>query len=134
VWEFSHPEVVDDQDRDCGQIREIGFASPLQGRVGELLEQRGARFGIDGVVASQLGREHARANRTNGKTGLTTAEREELARLRERIADRSGGARNPASAGTRRRRILGVSTAREIRIVTVQGAVQLEAIGVPSDE
>ncbi|HEY7447897.1 MAG TPA: hypothetical protein VH702_07085 [Vicinamibacterales bacterium] len=27
--------------------------------------------------------EHARANRTNGRTGLTTAEREELARLRK---------------------------------------------------
>jgi transposase len=27
--------------------------------------------------------EHARADRTNGKTGLTTAEREELARLRK---------------------------------------------------
>src|SRR4029450_10141596 len=27
--------------------------------------------------------EHARADRTNGKTGLTTAEREELARLSE---------------------------------------------------
>jgi transposase len=26
---------------------------------------------------------HARADRTNGKTGLTTAEREELARLRK---------------------------------------------------
>ena len=33
-----------------------------------------------------LGRvEHARANRTNGKTGLRTAEREELARLRKEL-------------------------------------------------
>jgi transposase len=29
--------------------------------------------------------EHARADRTNGKTGLTTAEREELARLRKEL-------------------------------------------------
>lgn len=29
--------------------------------------------------------EQARADRTHGKTGLTTAEREELARLRKRI-------------------------------------------------
>ena len=28
---------------------------------------------------------HARADRTNGKTGLTTAEREELARLRKEV-------------------------------------------------
>lgn len=33
--------------------------------------------------ALQLWVEHARANRTGGKTGLTTAEREELARLRK---------------------------------------------------
>jgi transposase len=29
--------------------------------------------------------EHARADRTKGKTGLTTAEREELARLRKEL-------------------------------------------------
>jgi len=29
--------------------------------------------------------EHARADRTNGKTGLTTAEREELVRLRKEL-------------------------------------------------
>jgi transposase len=29
--------------------------------------------------------EHARADRTNGKTGLTTAEREEFARLRKEL-------------------------------------------------
>jgi transposase len=36
------------------------------------------------VFPSSLGKwvEEARANRTNGRTGLTTAEREELARLR----------------------------------------------------
>jgi transposase len=37
------------------------------------------------LTPSSLGNwvKHARANRTNGKTGLTTAEREELARLRK---------------------------------------------------
>ena len=33
--------------------------------------------------ALRLWVEHARADRTNGKTGLTTPEREELARLRK---------------------------------------------------
>jgi transposase len=33
--------------------------------------------------ALRLWVDHARADRTNGKTGLTTAEREELARLRK---------------------------------------------------
>ena len=43
--------------------------------------------------------EQARADRTHGKTGLTTAEREELARLRKRITACPGGARNPEKSG-----------------------------------
>ena len=39
--------------------------------------------------------EHARADRTKGKTGLTTAEREELARLRKENRVAPGGARHP---------------------------------------
>jgi hypothetical protein len=49
VWEFSHPEVVDDQERDRGQVREIGFAGPVQRRVGELLEEH-VRFAIADTV------------------------------------------------------------------------------------
>ena len=37
----------------------------------------------------------ARADRTHGRTGLTTAEREELARLRKEVRDSRGGARDP---------------------------------------
>ena len=39
--------------------------------------------------------ERARADRTGGKTGLTTAEREELGAAPQRTADRSGRARHP---------------------------------------
>lgn len=46
--------------------------------------------------------ERARADRTGGKTGLTTAEREELARLR----DRAGRARHP------KKRVSGPGAAR----------------------
>ena len=42
----------------------------------------GPRSGSDRVGAAPVG-PHARADRTKGKTGLTTAEREELARLRK---------------------------------------------------
>ena len=39
--------------------------------------------------------EQARADRTKGKTGLTTAEREELARLRKEVREFAHGARRP---------------------------------------
>jgi transposase-like protein len=42
---------------------------------------------------------HARADRTKGRTGLTTAEREELARLRKENRVSRRGARHPETSG-----------------------------------
>jgi hypothetical protein len=53
VWELPHPEVVDDQERDRGQIREVGFAGSVQRRVGELFEER-VRFAIEDAVAFRV--------------------------------------------------------------------------------
>jgi hypothetical protein len=50
VGELPHPEVVDDEERDGGQISEIGFAGPVERRVGELLEER-VRFAIEDALA-----------------------------------------------------------------------------------
>jgi hypothetical protein len=49
VWEFPHPEIVDDQERDRGQIREKSLAGPVQRRVGDLFEER-VRFTIEDAV------------------------------------------------------------------------------------
>ena len=38
MWEFPHPEVIDDQEGDRGQIGEVGFAGAVQCGVGDLLE------------------------------------------------------------------------------------------------
>ena len=69
--------------------------------------RRGRRSGaaardidLDGVVARNWV-EQARADRTKGKTGLTTAEREELVRLRKEIAS-CGGAGHPKKMVMRR--------------------------------
>ena len=43
--------------------------------------------------------EHSRADRTKGKTGLTTRGARGARATPERIADRSGGARNPEKSG-----------------------------------
>ena len=47
------------------------------------------RRGISDLTESSLRNwvEQARADRTNGKTGLTTAEREELSRLRKEVRE-----------------------------------------------
>ena len=52
------------------------LAQYIEGRVGQQL------IGADDL---QHWVEHARADRTNGKTGLTSAEREELVRLRKEL-------------------------------------------------
>jgi hypothetical protein len=39
VRQLPHAKAVDDQERDRGQIREIGLAGPVQCRVGDLLEE-----------------------------------------------------------------------------------------------
>ena len=47
--EFPHPEIVDDQEWDGGQIREIGFAGAVQRRVGDLFKED-VRFAIVDAV------------------------------------------------------------------------------------
>jgi len=50
MWKFPHPEVVDDQERDRGQICEVGFAGAVLCGVGDLIEEH-VRFAIADAVA-----------------------------------------------------------------------------------
>jgi hypothetical protein len=49
VWQLAHPEVVDDQQRHGGEIREIDLAGAIERGVREFLEQR-VRLAIDDPV------------------------------------------------------------------------------------
>jgi len=49
VWQLSHPEVIDDQQRHGGEIREINLAGAIERGVREFLEQR-VRLAIDDPV------------------------------------------------------------------------------------
>ena len=48
--QLPHAEVVDDEQRHGGEIREVRLAGAVEGRVGDLLHER-VRFAIDDAIA-----------------------------------------------------------------------------------
>ena len=77
-------------DRKTGQTRRSFTEDYKAGAVRLVLDEGKTVAAVArdlGLTESSLRNwvEHARADRTKGKTGLTTAEREELARLRKEL-------------------------------------------------
>ena len=44
VRQLAHAQVVDDEERDGGEFREVGLAGAVEGRLGDLLHFAAAAF------------------------------------------------------------------------------------------
>jgi hypothetical protein len=53
--ELAHPEVVDDEEWDRGDVGHVGPAGPLQLGIGELIEEHGGFAVEDAVALSRSG-------------------------------------------------------------------------------
>src|SRR5437660_354813 len=84
MWQLSHAQIIDDEQRHGSEVREKRLPGPIERRVGEFFEQR-VRFAVEDAIALL---DHRAANRLGEMTfpGPWWPEQERILTLRDETA------------------------------------------------